>query len=135
MDLEARILQCITFRAAMWRHFSKALFLRGDFGTEMEALVTWLAAESEGVTIGPEQSHAMSGRCMRRARSCHCAGPHDFSCATRYEQSDMDPIAGLPDLTSHEGAAEACMARRSYFPASSERWGGAARLLPSATVA
>jgi len=112
MDLEARILHCMATIQGRDVEAIKAkpYSLRGDFGTEMEALVTWLAAESEGVTIGPEQSHADERAMYALGEELffYRAGPHDFSCATCHEQSDMRiRLQALPDLTSHEGAAEA----------------------------
>ena len=60
MDLESRLVHCM--KTIQGRDLesvtAKPYSLRGDFGTEIEALVTWLAAESEGATIAPEQNHA-----------------------------------------------------------------------------
>ena len=112
MDLESRLVHCMTTIQGrdLEAVTAKPYSLRGDFGTEMEALVTWLAAESEGATIAPEQTHAAERAMYTRGEEIffYRAGPHDFSCATCHEQSGMRiRLQALPDLTSHAGAAEA----------------------------
>ena len=59
MDIETRLIHCMETLQGRDRTVTtaKPYSLRGDFGTELEALVTWLAAESEGVVIAPEQGH------------------------------------------------------------------------------
>ncbi len=112
MDLESRLVYCITTLQgrALKAVTSKPYSLRGDFGTELEALVTYLAAESEGATIAPEQSHPAERAMYALGEEIfyYRAGPHDFSCATCHEQSGMRiRLQALPDLTSHDGAAQA----------------------------
>ena len=112
MDLESRLVHCMTTIQGrdLETVTAKPYSLRGDFGTEIEALVTWLAAESEGATIAPEQNHAAERAMYTLGEEIffYRAGPHDFSCATCHEQSEMRiRLQALPDLTSHTGAAEA----------------------------
>ena len=75
----------------------------------MEALVTWLAAESEGATIARANSRGRARDVFPwRGDFLLSRRAHDFSCATCHEQSDMRiRLQALPDLTSHTGAAEA----------------------------
>ena len=112
MDLESRLVHCMTTIQGrdLETVTEKPYSLRGDLGTEMEALVTWLAAESEGAKIAPEQTHAAERAMYTLGEEIffYRAGPHDFSCATCHEQSGMRiRLQALPDLTSHSGAAEA----------------------------
>ena len=112
MDLESRLVYCMTTIQGrdLESVTAKPYSLRGDFGTEIEALVTWLAAESEGATIAPEQAHETEWAMYALGKEIffYRAGPHDFSCATCHEQSDKRiRLQALPDLTSHTGAAGA----------------------------
>ena len=111
MDVESRLLHCMEILQGRDRDalLIKPYSLRGDLGTELEALVTWLAAESEGAVIAPEQTHS-SERAMYSLGEeifFYRAGPHDFSCATCHEQSNMRiRLQALPNLTDHGDAAE-----------------------------
>ena len=112
MDIESRLLYCMQQLQGRDRDtlLAKPYSLRGDMGTELEALVTWLAAESEGAVIAPEQVHPAERAMYALGEEVffYRAGPHDFSCATCHEQSDMRiRLQALPNLTEHQGAAEA----------------------------
>ena len=112
MDIESRLLYCMQQLQGRDRDalLAKPYSLRGDMGTELEALDTWLAAESEDAVIAPEQAHP-SERAMYALGEeifFYRAGPHDFSCATCHEQSGMRiRLQALPNLTNHDEAAEA----------------------------
>ena len=111
MDVESRLLHCMETLQGRDRSslLAKPYSLRGDLGTELEALVTWLAAESEGATITPEQTHPAERAMYALGEEIffYRAGPHDFSCATCHEQSDMRiRLQTLPNLTEHDDAAE-----------------------------
>lgn len=111
MDIESRLLHCMQQLQGRDRDtlLAKPYSLRGDLGTELEALVTWLAAESEGAVIAPEQVHPAERAMYALGEEVffYRAGPHDFSCATCHEQSDMRiRLQALPNLTEHQGAAE-----------------------------
>jgi sulfur-oxidizing protein SoxA len=112
MDVEARLVHCMTTIQGrdLESVTAKPYSLRGDLGTEIEALVTWLAAESEGETIAAEQTHPAEREMYVLGEEIffYRAGPHDFSCATCHEQSEKRiRLQSLPDLTSHAGAANA----------------------------
>lgn len=84
--------------------------LRGDLGTEMEALVAWLAEKSRDLPIAPGQEHDKEREAYALGEEVfyYRAGPHDFSCATCHGQEGMRiRLQALPDLTTHEGAAVA----------------------------
>ena len=112
MDIESRLLHCMQTLQGRERDvlLTKPYSLRGDLGTELEALVTWLAAESEGAVIAPEQAHPAEREMYALGEEIffYRAGPHDFSCATCHEQSNMRiRLQALPNLTNHDAAAEA----------------------------
>ena len=112
MDIETRLLYCMETLQGRDREViaAKPYSLRGDFGTELEALVTWLAAESEGMTIAPELAHPKERAMYAMGEEIffYRAGPHDFSCATCHEQSNKRiRLQQLPNLTEHTEVAEA----------------------------
>lgn len=70
--------------------------------------MTWLAAESEGAIIAPQQAHSSEREMYSLGEEIffYRAGPHDFSCATCHEQSNMRiRLQALPNLTDHDHAA------------------------------
>jgi sulfur-oxidizing protein SoxA len=119
MDLEARLEYCMVElqgRSAEEIH-AKPYSLRGDMGTEMEALSAWIAQQSEGMVIAPGQTHPeeQAAYAMGEQLFYYRAGPHDFSCATCHGQSDMRiRLQALANLNTHEGAAEAYSSWPAY---------------------
>ena len=111
-DLEARLEYCMIHlqgRSAADIH-ARPYSLRGDLGTEIEALVAWIAEQSRGLPIAPGQAHAQERDAYALGESLfyYRAGPHDFSCATCHGQPGKRiRLQALPDLTGHDGAARA----------------------------
>ncbi len=119
MDVEARLIFCM--RELQGRPSEEIqgypYSMRGDLGTELEALVAWLADQSSGMPIAPGQEHAKEREFFTLGEQLfyYRAGPHDFSCATCHGQEGKRiRLQALPDLTSHEGAAEAYSAWPAY---------------------
>lgn len=112
MDLEARLEYCminLQGRSSGEIH-AKPYSLRGDLGTEMEALAAWLADQSAGIAATPSQDHPKEREMYALGEQLfyYRAGPHDFSCATCHGQADMRiRLQSLANLSSHEGAAAA----------------------------
>ncbi len=111
MDLEARLEYCMIELQGRTREeiHAKPYSLRGDLGTEMEALAAWLADQSSGVTIAAAQDHPKERAMYALGEQIfyYRAGPYDFSCATCHEQSDKRiRLQDLADLTTHEGATD-----------------------------
>ena len=103
MDLEARLVFCMVELQGRTREqiHAKPYSLRGDLGTEMEALVVWIA---------PAQDHPKERAMYSLGERLfyYRAGPHDFSCATCHGQADKRiRLQALANLSTHEGAAEA----------------------------
>ena len=110
MDIEARLLHCmVTLQGRDPESVTaKPYSERGDLDSELEALVVWLASESEGAVIAPGQTHAdeRSMYALGEQIFFYRAGPHDFSCASCHEQSDKRiRLQALPNLTDHAEAA------------------------------
>lgn len=112
MDIEARLLHCmVTLQGRDPESVTaKPYSERGDLDSELEALVAWLASESEGAVIAPGQTHPdeRSMYVLGEQIFFYRAGPHDFSCASCHEQSDKRiRLQTLPNLTDHTEAAAA----------------------------
>ncbi len=119
MDLEGRLEHCmIELQGRTSAEVqAKPYSLRGDLGTEMEALVAWIADQSNGLTIAPRQEHPKERAMYALGEKLfyYRAGPHDFSCATCHGQSDVRiRLQALAALASHEGAAEAYASWPAY---------------------
>ena len=119
MDLEGRLEHCmIELQGRTSAEVqAKPYSLRGDLGTEMEALVAWIADQSNGLTIAPRQEHPQERAMYALGEKLfyYRAGPHDFSCATCHGQSDVRiRLQALAALASHEGAAEAYASWPAY---------------------
>lgn len=111
-DIEARLEHCmIQLQGLAPDEISaKPYSLRGDLGTQLEALVAWIADQSSGLAIAPGQAHAQekSAYALGETLFYYRAGTHDFSCATCHEQAGRRiRLQALPNLTTHEGAAAA----------------------------
>jgi len=112
MDLEARLVFCMVELQGRTREqiHAKPYSLRGDLGTEMEALVVWIAEQSSGTAVAPAQDHPKERAMYSLGERLfyYRAGPHDFSCATCHGQADKRiRLQALANLSTHEGAAEA----------------------------
>lgn len=111
-DIEARLEYCMTHLQGRSpdKVRANAYSQRGELGTELEALVAWIADQSSGLTIAPAQAHAKERSAYTLGESLfyYRAGPHDFSCATCHEQTGRRiRLQALPNLTTHQGAAAA----------------------------
>ncbi|MDB2351696.1 sulfur oxidation c-type cytochrome SoxA [Luminiphilus sp.] len=118
-DVEARLEHCMTQLQGLTTEEvrRKPYSLRGDLGTELEALVAWIADQSSGLAIAPAQAHAKERATYALGENLfyYRAGPHDFSCATCHEQIGRRiRLQALPNLTTHSGAAEAYSSWPAY---------------------
>jgi len=119
MDVEARLIFCMgELQGRPSAEIEGYPYsMRGDLGTEIEALVAWLADQSSGMPIAPGQEHVKEREFFNLGEQLfyYRAGPHDFSCATCHGQQDKRiRLQSLPDLTSHEGAAASYSAWPAY---------------------
>lgn len=111
-DIEARLEYCMVNLQGRTQDsiHARPYSLRGDLGTELEALVAWIADQSNGLDIAPRQAHAKERASYSLGETLfyYRAGPHDFSCATCHEQTGRRiRLQALPNLTTHEGAGAA----------------------------
>lgn len=109
MDLEARLLHCMvelqgrSLPELIGESYSGA----GGMGTEMEALVTYIAEQSEGVALAVPQQRPEELQAYHQGEEIFFrrAGPYDFSCATCHRQdSKRIRLQELPNITTPAGA-------------------------------
>ena len=111
MDLEARLEYCMVNlqgRDPAEIH-EKPYSLRGDQGTEIEAITAWIVDQSNGAAVAPGQTHPKEREMYEWGEQIfyYRAGPHDFSCATCHGQDNVRiRLQALAYLPSHEGSAE-----------------------------
>ena len=108
-DVEARLLYCMeTLQGRdvidlLVKPYSSA----GDQGTELEALVAFIADRSMDAVVNVPQGHPEEQKMYKKGEEIffYRAGPHDFSCATCHSQTDKRiRLQALPNLTTNEGA-------------------------------
>jgi len=109
MDLETRIVWCMEKsqgfdrKDILKRPYSKA----NQSGTELEALATYVASKSNGLTYTPRLRHAKERQTLAigTALFYRRQGPMDFSCATCHAESGRRiRLQGLPFLGKPEEA-------------------------------
>jgi sulfur-oxidizing protein SoxA len=109
MDLEARLLHCM----AVLQGRSLPQLLSGSYsgtggqGTEMEALATYIAEQSQGVALAVPQQYPQEQQTYQLGEEIFFrrAGPYDFSCATCHRQDGKRiRLQELPNITTRAGA-------------------------------
>ncbi len=111
-DVEQRLLTCMTTLQGL----TPAQAAVQPFGagaakrSNMEALVSWIAAESRGMPIAPGSGHPLEKLAFQTGKAIfnYRGGPHDFSCATCHSTpAQRIRLQDLPDLTTQAGARSA----------------------------
>lgn len=109
MDLETRIVWCMQKLQGFERNdilkrpYSKA----NQGGTELEALATYVAYKSNGMTYAPPQGHIKEQQALAVGEALfhRRQGPMDFSCATCHADAGRRiRLQGLPFLGKPEEA-------------------------------
>lgn len=119
MNLEGRLVHCMVVLQGMDRAKVLAKPYSGRAaatGTDIEALVAYVADQSEGMQIAVPQQHAKEQAAYAAGKKLfyYRAGPYDFSCASCHRQTDKRiRLQVLPNLTKAEDA----MATVSTWPA------------------
>lgn len=108
-DLESRLITCMmtlqgrSFEEATKQHFGSG----SEKKSNMEALVTWIAAESRGMKIQVSTTHPKEKDAYEVGKQIFFfhGGPHDFACSTCHSQDGRRiRLQDLPNLTTPEGA-------------------------------
>ena len=113
MDLETRLVQCmVSLQGFDAKDLTKKPFSgRGEYSTDIEALVGYVVGQSRGTTIAVPQEHAMERAAFERGKQIFYfrGGPYDFSCASCHSTTGQRiRLQDLPNLT------EAKMAQQAY---------------------
>ncbi len=110
-DVESRLVTCMmTLQGFSFEEATQSPFAGGDKKSDMEALVSWIAAESRGAKLQVSTKHPKEKEAYEIGRQIffYRAGPHDFACATCHSQDGRRiRLQELPNLTSPEGARKA----------------------------
>ena len=103
-SLESRLLTCMVRQQGYSEtQASKDHFSKDGAQSDMEALVAYVASESDGMKINVPLSHPKEREAYRIGEQAFFfrAGPHDFSCATCHSQSSkrirLQSLANLTD--------------------------------------
>ena len=108
MDLEARLLHCMTGLQG----YSAGELIKGRFSSpgsksDLEALVSYVAAESRGMALNVPHAHPKEREAVAigEALFYRRAGTHDFSCSTCHANSGKRiRLQDLPKLTEPKEA-------------------------------
>ena len=119
MDLEARLFFCMsqlqgrTGPDVLGKPYSGP----GDMGTELEALVTYIAEQAQGIPLAVPQDHAHETAAYQLGEDIFFRrqGPYDFSCASCHRQDGLRiRLQELPNITTPEGAGFAYTSWPAY---------------------
>lgn len=111
MDLEQRLIHC---RMSL-QGLSREAATNNPFGSagnasDIEAIVSFIAAQSRGMKINPPVSHPDEKKYYEIGKRFFYfrAGPHDFSCATCHSADGKRiRLQELPNITKASGAQQA----------------------------
>lgn len=112
MDLEARLIYCMETLQG-WDtkpYFNKGAFKPKGPGSDMAALATYVAAQSNGMRFKVDRSQPAVARAYETGEALFWrrGGPFDFSCATCHaEDGKRIRLQGLPNLTKNHDAGVA----------------------------
>ncbi|MGA1769952.1 MAG: sulfur oxidation c-type cytochrome SoxA [Steroidobacteraceae bacterium] len=109
-DLESRIVTCRMSLQGMTREQAEAghFSVNGE-DSDMEALVTFLVEQSQGVAMNAPSDHPaeQAAYAMGKDFFYFRSGPHDFGCVTCHSQDGLRiRLQTLPNLAKPGGAAE-----------------------------
>ena len=107
-DLESRLVTCMT----MLQGFTPADAMKNPFGanSDMQALVSYIAAASKGMAINPPMSHPKEKEAYAIGKQIffYRAGAHDFACVTCHGASGQRiRLQDLPNLLDKKDAQAA----------------------------
>jgi L-cysteine S-thiosulfotransferase len=129
-DVESRLVSCM--QSLQGLSIEEATRSWHKTGSDMEALVTYVATQSNGATINVPARHAREaemyavGEVLFHRRS----GPLDFSCATCHAQdAKRIRLQDLPNLTTAEGARQSMSEWPAYRVSQSAVWSMERRLI------
>ncbi len=119
MDLETRLVHCMTTLQGMNEKdlIKKPFSGRGDYATDLEALVGYVVGQSRGTPLAVPQDHPQEKAAYERGKQIFYfrGGPYDFSCASCHSvDGQRIRLQELPNLTKAEPAREAYTSWPAY---------------------
>ena len=129
-DLESRLLTCMEAQGFNAAEIAATPFGRGE-QVNLEALVTYVSAESKGMKFNLPQAHPEERRMAEAGKRIFYfrGGPYDFSCASCHgEPGKRIRLQDLPDLAKRPGDGVGMAAWPAYRVSSGELWGMQRRL-------
>jgi len=125
-DLESRLATCIqTLQGIDTSGISTKNFRKGENGN-VEALATWIAAESRGMRMNLPQDNAEERKMYEVGKRLffHRGGTHDFSCASCHgTDGKRIRLQDLPNLTKNPGDGIGFAAWPAYRVGNGQMWG------------
>ena len=124
-DLESRLLTCMErLQGISAAEVAKTPFGRGE-QKNIEALVTYIAAESKGMNFNVPTGHPEEQRMFEIGKRAFFfrGGPHDFACATCHgSEGKRIRLQDLPLLTKPADSARGYGAWPAYRVSTGELW-------------
>ena len=133
MDVESRLVHCmVTLQGFKAEEVTKHWYSRPGTESDIEALVTFIGARSNGMKIQAPASHPEEARMAKMGEYIFYrrSGPQDFSCAICHGQEGKRiRLQELGNLTTQSGAGEAMKTWPSYRVSQGAVWTMQRRLI------
>lgn len=133
MDVESRLVHCmVSLQGFKYEDVTRQWFSRPGKESEIEALVTYIGAKSNGMKIDVPARHPEEARMAKVGEYIFYrrSGPQDFSCAICHGQDDKRiRLQDLGNLTTQAGAGVAMSTWPSYRVSQGAVWTMQRRLI------
>ena len=133
MDVESRLVHCmVTLQGFKQEDVTKQWFSRPGTESDIEALVTFIGAKSNGMPINVSATHPEEKKMYQIGEYVFYrrSGPQDFSCAICHGQDGKRiRLQELGNLTTKEGAGTAMKTWPSYRVSQGAVWTMERRLI------
>ena len=133
MDVESRLVHCmVTLQGFKQAEVTKHWFSKPGKDSDIEALVTFIGAKSNGKPINVPATHPEEAKMAKMGEYIFYrrSGPQDFSCAICHGQDDKRiRLQDLGNLTTKEGAGTAMKNWPSYRVSQGAVWTMQRRLI------
>lgn len=133
MDVESRLVHCmVTLQGYTAAEVTKQWYSMPGAESDIEALVTFIGAKSNGLKIDAPASHPEEAKMARMGEYIFYrrSGPQDFSCAICHGQDGKRiRLQELGNLTTREGAGMAMKTWPSYRVSQGAVWTMQRRLI------
>jgi sulfur-oxidizing protein SoxA len=133
MDVESRLVHCmVTLQGFTQAEVTKQWYSKPGKDSDIEALVTFIGAKSNGMKINAPASHPEEAKMAKMGEYIFYrrSGPQDFSCAICHGQDGKRiRLQDLGNLTTKAGAGEAMRTWPSYRVSQGTVWTMQRRLI------